>query len=250
MTPNGEPLLAGRSAVVIGAAGGIGRAITRAFLAEGATVTMADRAFDADGESPEIPGATWQAPIDVTDPQSVREVLTEVESRTGAVDILVNSAGFINEAPIEEITGDLWELNLAINLTGVFTACQAVVPIMRRHGGGRIINIASQVGQIGGARFAPYAAAKAGVIGLTKSLGRELAQDNILVNAIAPGPVDTSFVRELDPATLRAKAASLPLGRSGVPAEVAPSAVLLASDPGGNLYVGQTLGPNSGDVML
>lgn len=245
----GEPLLAGRSAVVIGAAGGIGRAITHAFLAEGATVTMADRAFGADSESPEVPGA-WQAPIDVTDRHSVRAVMAGVHSRTGAVDILVNSAGFIHEAPLEEITGELWELNFAINLTGVFNACQAVVPIMRRRGGGRIINIASQVGQMGGERFAPYAAAKAGVIGLTKSLGRELAGENILVNAIAPGPVDTPFVRDLDPQTLARKAESLPLRRAGIPAEVAPSAVLLASDPGGNLYVGQTLGPNSGDVML
>ncbi|AQA06112.1 3-oxoacyl-ACP reductase [Mycobacterium sp. MS1601] len=242
-------MLAGRSAVVIGGAGGIGRAIAHAFIAEGAAVTMADRAYGADGESPEVPGA-WRAPIDVTDRHSVRAVLAGVESRTGAVDILVNSAGFIHEAPLDEISATLWELNLAINLTGVFNACQAVVPVMRRRGGGRIINIASQVGQMGGERFAPYAAAKAGVIGLTKSLGRELARENILVNAIAPGPVDTSFVRDLDPQTLAGKAAGLPLGRSGIPDEVAPSAVLLASDPGGNLYVGQTLGPNSGDVML
>ncbi|WP_236950235.1 SDR family NAD(P)-dependent oxidoreductase [Mycobacterium sp. MS1601] len=249
MKSDREPLLAGRSAVVIGGAGGIGRAIAHAFIAEGAAVTMADRAYGADGESPEVPGA-WRAPIDVTDRHSVRAVLAGVESRTGAVDILVNSAGFIHEAPLDEISATLWELNLAINLTGVFNACQAVVPVMRRRGGGRIINIASQVGQMGGERFAPYAAAKAGVIGLTKSLGRELARENILVNAIAPGPVDTSFVRDLDPQTLAGKAAGLPLGRSGIPDEVAPSAVLLASDPGGNLYVGQTLGPNSGDVML
>lgn len=249
MKSDREPLLAGRSAVVIGGAGGIGRAIAHAFIAEGAAVTMADRAYGADGESPEVPGA-WRAPIDVTDRHSVRAVLAGVESRTGAVDILVNSAGFIHEAPLDEISATLWELNLAINLAGVFNACQAVVPVMRRRGGGRIINIASQVGQMGGERFAPYAAAKAGVIGLTKSLGRELARENILVNAIAPGPVDTSFVRDLDPQTLARKAAGLPLGRSGIPAEVAPSAVLLASDPGGNLYVGQTLGPNSGDVML
>lgn len=244
-----EPVLGGRSALIVGAAGGIGQAIAAAFAEEGALVTLGDVSYRAARESSLVQGA-YEIPVDVTDTDSLRTAVADVERRTGALHVLVNCAGVIDESPVDQVDAQMWERSLAINLTGVFTACQCALPVMRRAGGGRIINIASQVGQIGGARFAPYAAAKAGVIGLTKSLARELAPENILVNAIAPGPIDTGFVRELDARTLAEKAAQLPLGRSGAPVEVAPSAVLLASDPGGNLYVGQTLGPNSGDVML
>jgi 3-oxoacyl-[acyl-carrier protein] reductase len=114
---------------------------------------------------------------------------------------------------------------------------------------GRIINIASQLGIKGGHGLAHYAAAKAGVIGLTKSLALEVSARGVLVNAIAPGPIDTPMVEGITEDWKAAKRAELPLGRFGRPEEVAPTAVLLASDPGGNLYVGQTLGPNSGDVM-
>jgi 3-oxoacyl-[acyl-carrier protein] reductase len=120
---------------------------------------------------------------------------------------------------------------------------------MIRGGGGRVINIASQLGIKGGRGLAHYSAAKAGVIGLTKALALEVADRGVLVNAIAPGPIDTPMVAGISAEWKTAKRAELPLGRFGVPSEVAPTAVLLASDPGGNLYVGQTLGPNSGDVM-
>lgn len=109
--------------------------------------------------------------------------------------------------------------------------------------------LASQLGIKGGVGLAHYSAAKAGVIGFTKAVALEVAADNVLVNAIAPGPIDTPMVEGITEDWKAAKRAELPLGRFGVPEEVAPSAVLLASDPGGNLYVGQTLGPNSGDVM-
>src|SRR5919205_468139 len=115
--------------------------------------------------------------------------------------------------------------------------------------GGRFINIASQLGSKGGRGLTHYSAAKAGVIGLTKALALEVAEHGVLVNAIAPGPIHTGMVEGITEDWKRAKQAELPLGRFGVPEEVAPTAVLLASDPGGNLYVGQVLGPNSGDVM-
>ncbi len=114
---------------------------------------------------------------------------------------------------------------------------------------GRIINVASQLGIKGGAELTHYSAAKAGVIGFTKSLALEVAKDNVLVNAIAPGPIETPLVAGISSAWKTAKAAELPLGRFGLAEEVAPVAVLLGSEPGGNLFVGQTLGPNSGDVM-
>lgn len=120
---------------------------------------------------------------------------------------------------------------------------------MRHQKWGRIINISSQLGIKGGIGLSHYSAAKAGVIGLTKSLALELAPDNVLVNSIAPGPIETPLVDGISESWKAAKRAELPLGRFGRPEEVAPAAILLASDPGGNLFVGQTLGPNSGDVM-
>ena len=116
-------------------------------------------------------------------------------------------------------------------------------------GQGRIINIASQLALKGGESLVHYSAAKAGVIGLTKALARELAPHGVLVNAIAPGPIETPLVDGISPEWKRAKQAELPLGRFGQPEEVSPTALLLASSPGGDIYVGQVLGPNSGDVM-
>jgi 3-oxoacyl-[acyl-carrier protein] reductase len=120
---------------------------------------------------------------------------------------------------------------------------------MRQRKWGRIINIASQLAIKGGVGLTHYSAAKAGVVGLSKALALETAADNVLVNCIAPGPIETPLVEGISETWKTAKRAELPLGRFGTPAEVAPTALLLASDPGGNLFVGQTLGPNSGDVM-
>ena len=142
-----------------------------------------------------------------------------------------------------------WQQTVDVDLTGVFLMCRHVVPGMVSRGHGRVINIASQLGIKGGTSLTHYSAAKAGVIALTKSLALEVSRDGVLVNAIAPGPIETPLVDGISEDWKRAKRAELPLGRFGTPAEVAPTAVLLASSPGGDLYVGQTLGPNSGDVM-
>ncbi len=136
-----------------------------------------------------------------------------------------------------------------VDLRSAFLASQCALPAMIAQRWGRIINIASQLGIKGGAQLCHYAAAKAGVIGLTKSLALEVSVANVLVNAIAPGPIETPLVDGISSDWKAAKTAALPLGRFGQTEEVAPTALLLASDPGGNLYCGQTLGPNSGDVM-
>jgi 3-oxoacyl-[acyl-carrier protein] reductase len=242
-------LLPDRVALVVGGAGGIGAAIGAAFCAEGATVVLADRDAETARQAAAEIGAAGGVALDVAVQASVDAAVAEVLSAHGRIDVLVNSAGILTESPLAEMSLEQWQETIDVDLTGTFLACRAVVPHMVARGGGRIINIASQLGIKGGRGLTHYSAAKAGVIGLTKALALELAEHGVLVNAIAPGPVHTAMVEGITEDWKRAKQAELPLGRFGVPAEVAPTAVLLASDPGGNLYVGQTLGPNSGDVM-
>jgi 3-oxoacyl-[acyl-carrier protein] reductase len=228
--------LDGRTALVVGGGSGIGRAITQAFAAAGANVVAADQ-------------KNAQLFIDVTDEESVRTAVAEASAGLGRIDVLVNSAGILTESPLVEMDLATWTETIAVDLTGVFLCCRHVVPGMVERRFGRVINIASQLGIKGGRDLAHYSAAKAGVIGLTKSLALEVAEHGVLVNAIAPGPIETPLVEGITEEWKAAKRKELPLGRFGVPEEVAPTAVLLASDPGGNLFVGQTLGPNSGDVM-
>ncbi|QGN58865.1 SDR family NAD(P)-dependent oxidoreductase [Nostocoides sp. HKS02] len=241
--------LAGRTALIVGAAGGIGSAIAYAFAAEGATLVLADheqRHLAEVAEGCRSVGAAARTEfVDLRDETSVRDLARAAEGP----DILVNCAGLLLEAPLEEITTEDFGRLMDVTLRGVFLSCREVAPAMKVRGSGRIINVASQLGITGGARLSHYAAAKAGVLGFTKSIARELAPHNVLVNAIAPGPIDTAMTASITGEWKDAKLRELPLGRFGRPEEVAPSAVLLASDPGGNLYVGQTLGPNSGDVM-
>ena len=155
----------------------------------------------------------------------------------------------LTQSPTVDMSTEMWRETIDIDLTSVFLCNRAALRPMLAQGAGRIINVASQLGIKGGVSLAHYAAAKAGVIAMTKSISLETAGRGVLVNAIAPGPIDTPMVEGIDDGWKRAKRAELPLGRFGRPEEIAPAAVLLASDPGGNLFVGQVLGPNSGDVM-
>jgi 3-oxoacyl-[acyl-carrier protein] reductase len=229
----------GRGVVVTGGSSGIGRAIVEAFVANGDRVVVLDRAgTDVDAIN-----------VDVSQEDSVRTAFATARQRLGTIDILVNSAGLLTESPLQNMTLAMWNETLSVDLTGVFLCCREVVGEMRQQKWGRIINIASQLAIKGGTGLSHYSAAKAGVVALTKSLALEVASDNVLVNSIAPGPIETPLVQGISEDWKIAKRAELPLGRFGVAAEVAPTALLLASEPGGNLYVGQTLGPNSGDVM-
>ncbi|WP_104127681.1 SDR family NAD(P)-dependent oxidoreductase [Cryobacterium sp. Y57] len=229
----------GRGVVVTGGSSGIGRAIAEAFVANGDRVVVLDRAgTDSDAIN-----------VDVSQEDSVRAAFATARQRLGTIDVLVNSAGLLTESPLQDMTLAMWNETLSVDLTGVFLCCREVVGEMRQQKWGRIINIASQLAIKGGTGLSHYSAAKAGVVALTKSLALEVASDNVLVNSIAPGPIETPLVQGISEDWKSAKRAELPLGRFGVAAEVAPTALLLASEPGGNLYVGQTLGPNSGDVM-
>lgn len=249
MMAHGEAVLDGRIAVVVGGGSGIGAAIATAFVDAAATVVVADRDDDAVASVADDIGANGHLVVDVTDASSVDRAATRVLDTHGRIDILVNSAGVLTEAPLAEMTTAQWQETIDVDLTGVFHCCRAVVPSMIEARYGRVINIASQLGIKGGRDLTHYSAAKAGVIGLTKALALEVAEHGVLVNAIAPGPIETPMVAGISEKWKAAKQAELPLGRFGVPAEVAPTAVLLASEPGGSLYVGQTLGPNAGDVM-
>ncbi|HAV2278594.1 SDR family NAD(P)-dependent oxidoreductase [Serratia marcescens] len=246
-------LLPQRRAMITGAASGIGAAIALLFAREGAALMLADRneaGLRAIVERCRGLGAVCHGVLaNVGAPDDARRGVDACLRRLGGIDILVNNAGMLTQARCEDLTLEMWDEMMAVDLRSVFLASQRALPYMRRQRWGRIINIASQLGLKGGAELCHYAAAKAGVIGFTKSLALEAATDNVLVNAIAPGPITTPLVEGISDAWKIAKAKELPLGRFGFADEVAPVALLLASEPGGNLFVGQTLGPNAGDVM-
>lgn len=245
--------LAGRVAVVTGAASGIGAAIAALYAREGAALAMLDR----DPARVETVAAGCRAAgvavtthaADVTDEEAMVAAVDAAAATHGGIDILVSSAGILDETPFLEMDLATWNTTVAVDLTGVFLAARAVAPHLVARGGGRIINVASQLGIKGGVNLAHYTAAKAGVIGLGKALALELAPHRILVNTIAPGPIETPLIGGLSEDWKHAKRAELPVGRFGTPEEVAPTALLLAASPSGDLYTGQTLGPNSGDVM-
>jgi 3-oxoacyl-[acyl-carrier protein] reductase len=232
----------------VGGAGGIGGGIAEAFLAAGAKVVIADFSEENTMRRANEIGSLGVA-IDVTNETSVVSAVADATKLMGQIDILVNSAGIATQSPVVDMSLEVWNETLAVDLSGVFLVTRHVLPQMLQRGDGRIINVASQLGIKGAASLSHYAAAKAGVIAFTKSLALEVSANGVLVNAIAPGPVYTQMVAGIDEDWKAAKAKELPLGRFGEIEEVAPTAVLLASSPGGNLYVGQTLGPNSGDVM-
>ena len=246
--------LVGRIALVTGAASGIGQGIALAFAAEGADVVIADRVPEAaaratlDGVRSHGREALF-VETDVSDEAQVQRMADAAVARFGRVDILVNNAGIFSESLLEEMSSAEWDRVLNTNLRSVFLCIRALIGPMLERGDGRIINIASQLGQIGGVSAVHYSASKAGVIGLTKALAREVSSRGVLVNAIAPGPIETPLLENETEAWRSAKLAELPIGRFGRVDEVTPTAVLLASAEG-SYYVGQTLGPNGGDVML
>jgi 2-hydroxycyclohexanecarboxyl-CoA dehydrogenase len=244
--------LEGRNALVSGAGQGLGRAIALRLAAEGARVAVNDRQpSEAVAKVVRETGGV-AAIADVSDPAAVTRMVGEVEERLGPVDVLVANHAYMSMAPFVEHDPDDWWLNVDVNLSGTFFLVRAVLPGMRRRGGGRIAVIASEFGVVGWANATAYAASKAGLISLTKTLGRELGPEGILVNAIAPGIMDTPQLdvdaedAGVSPEEIRRRyAADSPIGRIGRPEEIAALVAFLASDGAGAL-VGQVLQPNGG----
>jgi NAD(P)-dependent dehydrogenase (short-subunit alcohol dehydrogenase family) len=223
--------LAGRTAMVTGAATGIGEAIAIRLAEAGATVAVIDLNLSgAQKVAASLPHGSFAVEADVASAASVGRAVDQVLQKTGQIDILVNNAGIAGPAAfIWEQTDEDWQRNIAINLTGVFNFCRAVVPHMRSRSYGRIVNIASIAGKEGNPSMIPYSATKAGVIGLTKSLGKEVATDGICVNAVTPAVVQTQILDQLTPEQVAYMTDRIPMRRTGRPEEIAYVVHFLAS---------------------
>jgi 3-oxoacyl-[acyl-carrier protein] reductase len=246
--------LEGKVALVTGAASGIGQGIAVAFAREGATVVVVDLVDESSAQATmgavgAFGGSSCFIQADVSDETSVAAMAEKALARFGRVDVLVNNAGIFSEALLENMTVAQWDHVLNTNLRSVFLCTRSLLGQMLERGEGRIINIASQLAYIGGVSATHYTASKAGIIGLTKALAREVSHRGVLVNAIAPGAIETPLLESETEEWRSSKLAELPIRRFGRVEEVTPTAVLLASDDG-SYYVGATLGPNGGDVMV
>jgi 3-oxoacyl-[acyl-carrier protein] reductase len=218
-------------AVVTGAARGIGRAIARRLVDDGMTVVIADIDVDAARQaSDELGEAAHALHLDVTSPESWTEGIGAVVDRYGPVSVLVNCAGIAGRsAPSWEISPEEWNQVIAIDLSGVFFGCRAVLPGMIETGYGRIVNIASIAGKEGNPNASPYSAAKSGVLGLTKSIAKEVATKGVLVNAVTPAVIETEMLSQLTQAHIDYMTSRIPMGRLGQPEEVAALVSFLCS---------------------
>ena len=238
------------TAIVTGAGSGIGQAIALRLSADGYNVLANDfRAEAAQATAARIGAKAVAIGGDVSVEGDVAAMVAAAEAAFGPVTHLINCAGHVHQSRFTDLTVADFDRMIAVHLRGTFLCTHAVLKGMLARGSGVIVNIASQLGQIGGTELVHYSAAKAGIIGMTKALAREVSAQGVRVNAVAPGPINTPLVRSLSEDWQRAKAAELPLGRFGEPDEVANTVAFLCS-PQASLFVGQTLGPNSGDVML
>jgi len=241
--------LTGRTALVTGSTRGIGRAIAEALAGAGARVAIAGRdAARAEEVAKAIGRDAAGFACDVSDTASVTALVESVEKAFGQIDILVNNAGLTRDNILFRIKDDDWDAVLDANLRGAFVAIRAASRGMMKRRWGRIINIASVVGIIGNKGQANYAASKAGLIGLTKSVAKELASRNILINAVAPGFIETDMTKGLSAAQTAALLGQIPIGRLGQAAEVADAVAFLAS-PRAGYITGTELHVNGGMFM-
>jgi len=220
----------GKTAIVSGGARGIGRAIVTRLASEGAQVLIADIDAAAGAAAVSEISGTAAYRLDVTSNESWRGAVQKAVSDWGKVDILVNNAGIAGRsAPAWELELQDWLDVIAIDLTGVWLGCRAVLPGMIEHGYGRIVNISSIAGKEGNPNASPYSAAKAGVIGLTKSLAKEVATKGVIINGITPAVIATEILKQVSAEHVDYMTSRIPMGRVGQPEEVAALAAFLAS---------------------
>jgi len=243
--------LENRVAVVTGGGRGIGRAICHELARRGAAVVVNDKSGEGIvcGEINDAGGKASCLQADVSDFTQAQDLIKFTVETFGDLHILVNNAGITRDGLILTMSEADWDNVLRVNLKGTFNCSKAAVKHMIRKRYGRIVCISSVAGQMGNAGQTNYASSKAGMIGFTKSLAREVASRNITVNAIAPGFVDTDILKAMDPATLEAAVKMVPLGRKGKPEEIAYAAAFLASDQAA-FITGQVLGVDGGMAMM
>jgi len=246
--------LADKVAIVTGASRGIGRAVALGLTSRGAAVVINYRAGAAAAAETltavqSAGGRCMLFQADVTDAKACEEMVSATLDNFGRVDILVNNAGITRDNILARMKQDEWQTVLDTNLTGAFNCAKAVLrPLLRQKSGGRIINVSSVVGLSGAAGQANYAAAKAGLLGFTKSLARELASRQITVNAVAPGYISTEMTAALLPSLREAVLSQVPLGRAGTPEEVAEAVIFLAT--AGTYITGQVITVDGGLLMI
>lgn len=242
-----------RVALVTGAARGLGKAIAEALLIEGKDVILAD----IDGDElektvdalKETPGRGYPLMMDVSDNASIASGIEEVKQEFPGVHILVNNAGIMHITPIPEITEEEWERVFAVNLKGAFFLFQRVLPFMEEEGWGRVVNISSLAGRMGGfENGVTYSASKAGLIGLTRALATRVAGKGVTVNALAPGTARTDIVKQFTSEKLRGLEKMVPVGRLGEPADTAAAVCFLVSEKAG-FVTGTVLDVNGGMYM-
>ena len=241
----------GKVAIVTGASRGIGRGIAELLAARGAHVVAGARGDNAKSTVEAIVGTGGRAEavaLDVTDATSVEATVSGVLERHGRVDVLVNNAGITRDQLMLRMKRQEWDEVIATNLTAAFTCAQAVLKPMIKQRSGRIISVSSVVGQMGNAGQANYAASKAGLIGFSMALAREVASRNITVNVVAPGMVDTEMTRAVTGKAQSDWEALIPLKRLGMPADIAAAVCFLASDEA-SYITGHVLAVNGGMYM-
>lgn len=242
-------VLSDRVALVTGASRGIGAEIARSLAAAGARVVgTATSPTGAESISAALGEAGRGIVLDVADEDSVQEALAEIGAHEGAPQIVINNAGITRDNLLLRMKPEEWNDVIATNLSGVFRVCKASLRGMMKARYGRIINIASVIGVMGNAGQANYAAAKAGIIGFSKSMAREVGSRNITVNVVAPGFIDTDMTRDLPEEQKAGMLSQIPLGRLGEVSDIAAPVVFLASPSGGYIN-GETLHVNGGMLM-
>ncbi|MBO9622533.1 MAG: SDR family oxidoreductase [Sphingomonas sp.] len=222
---------AGRTAVITGGASGLGRAVAKRLVAEGGKVALWDVNADALAEAAAEVGATHTAQLDVADAAAVQRAADESAAALGRLDILVCSAGITGAtAPVHEYPIDSWQRVVDINLNGLFYCCRSVIPHMLANGYGRIVNVSSVAGKEGNPNASAYSASKAGVIGLTKSLGKELAGKGVIVNGLTPATFESPILDQLPQSQVDYMRSKIPMGRLGEAEESAAMILFMASE--------------------